>query len=178
MQKYSQNRLRLNHQIRAPQVQVIDADGKQLGVMPAHEALRLAGDKGLDLVEVGPSAKPPVVRILDYGKYLYQKEKKERGQKSSSHSAAQEVKTVKIGFRTGEHDLQIKADQAVKFLQKGYRVRTELTLRGREKSMADAGRKKLDSFTKLIAHPYEFEDQIKRFPGGWGVLIKPSKGSK
>ncbi|MEK7506459.1 MAG: translation initiation factor IF-3 [Patescibacteria group bacterium] len=172
--KHFQKRLRINHQIRVPEVQVIADDGKALGTMPTYEALRLAEERGFDVVEVGPQAKPPLVKIMDYGKYLYQREKKERGQKTGK-STAQEVKTVKIGFKTEKHDLLIRAGQADKFLQKGYRVRLELTLRGREKQMADLGRKKLEEFTKLISRPFGTDDPIKRFPGGLGILIKPEK---
>ena len=174
MQKHFEKRLRINHQIRELQVQVIDDEGKQLGVMPTYEALRLAGDKSLDLVEVGPTAKPPLAKIMDYGKYMYQKGKQERGQKSGK-STAQEVKTVKISFRTEIHDLGVRAGQADKFLQKGYRVRLELKLRGREKEMANIGRTKLEEFTKLITNPFIVDDPIKRFPGGLGTLIKPDK---
>lgn len=174
MQKHFEKRLRINHQIREPQIQVIDSEGKQLGIMPTHEALRLAGEQGLDLVEVGPTAKPPLVKIIDYGKYMYLKGKKERGQKSGK-STGQEVKTVKIGFRTESHDMAISAGKADKFLNKGYRVRLELTLRGREKEMANIGRIKLEEFIKLISEPFGIDDPIKRFPGGLGLLIKPDK---
>ena len=172
--KHFQPRLRINHQIRDPQIQVIDVTGKALGVLPTHEALRLAGEQQLDLVEVGPQAKPPLAKIMDYGKYLYQKDKKERGQKGGK-ATSQEVKTVKIGFRTEKHDLLFRAGQADKFLGKGYRVRLELTLRGREKAMPELGRAKLQEFVKLIAHPVMIDDPIKRFPGGWGVLVRPEK---
>lgn len=174
MQKHFEKRLRINHQIRVPEVQVIDAGGKSLGVMPTYEALRLANETNLDLVEVGPAAKPPLVKIMDYGKYMYQREKRERGQKTGK-SISQEVKTVKIGFRTDVHDLGIRASQVDKFLGKGYRVRIELTLRGREREKADLGRRKLEEFTKLIAHSYIVDDQVKRFPGGLGTLIRPEK---
>lgn len=174
MQKHFEKRLRINHQIRVPEVQVIDLDGKTLGTMPTHEALRLANENGLDLVEVGPTAKPPLVKILDYGKYMYQKEKRERGQKGSK-STSQEVKTVRIGFKTDIHDMGIRAVQVDKFLEKGYRVRVELKLRGREREMAELGRKKLDGFTKIISQPHIIDEQIKRFPGGLGMLVRPEK---
>ena len=173
-QQHFQNRLRINHQIREPQIQVIDSDGKQLGVMPTYEALRLAGDQQLDLVEVGPQAKPPLAKIMDYGKYMYQKEKKERGQKTGK-STAQEVKTVKIGFRTESHDMAISAGKADKFLAKGYRVRLELSLRGREKEMAELGKRKLNDLSKLLSVPFIIDDPVKRFPGGVGMLVRPNK---
>lgn len=172
MQKNFNKRVRLNNQIREPQIQVIDADGKQLGILPTHEALRLANEYGLDLVEVGPSAHPPIAKIMDYGKYMYQKEKRERDGKTKK-LPSQEIKTVRIGFRTGTHDLMVRAQQADKFLQKGYRVRLELTLRGREKSMADVGRNKIESFIKMVSEPFAMEEPIKRSPVGFGVLIRP-----
>ena len=175
MLKQYEKRPRINHQIRESQVQVIDSDGKQLGVLPTYEALRKAEEQGLDLVEVGPTAKPPLVKILDYGKYMYQKGKKERGHKSGKTATAQEVKTVKIGFRTEKHDLGVRAGQVDKFLSKGFRVRVELTLRGREREMAELGRSKLNEFCKLISNPYIVDDVIKRFPGGLGTLLRPGK---
>ncbi len=174
MQKQFERRPRLNNQIREPQIRVIDADGQPLGIMPTHEALRLANERGLDLVEVGPNAKPPIAKIIDYGKYMYQKEKKEKGSKTGK-SPAQEVKTVKIGFKTGIHDIVVRAGQTDKFLQKGHRVKLELTLRGREKGMADIGHAKLEELLKAITESYSLEDQIKRAPFGLSVLIKPEK---
>ena len=167
-------RPRLNNQIRESQIQVIDFDGKQLGAMTVQEALKIANERGLDLVEVGPFAKPPIVKIMNYGKYIYQKEKKER-HSGSGKSPAQEVKTVKIGFKTGVHDMAIRAGQIDKFLQKGYRIKVELTLRGREKGMADLGRAKLGDFSKLITEPYTAEESVKRSPAGLGMLIRPEK---
>ena len=172
MQKHFEKRLHLNNQIRASQIQVIDFDGKQLGILPTHEALRLANERALDLVEVSPTAQPPIAKIMDYGKYMYQKEKREREGRPGK-SPAQEIKTVKIGFKTGAHDLLVRAEQAARFLQKGHRVKLELALRGREKSMADLGRTKLESFVKMISEPFLLEEQAKRSPSGFNLLIKP-----
>jgi len=174
MRNQSGKRFRINHQIREPQVQVISGEGKPLGAMPTYDALRLANEQGFDLVEVGPQLKPPLVKIMDFGKFMYQQEKKERGQKGGK-SPAQEVKTVKIGFRTELHDLKIRAGQADKFLNKGHRVRLELTLRGREKAMAGLGKEKLENFLKLIASPLIVDDPIKKFPRGLGLLVRPEK---
>lgn len=177
MQKHFDKRLRLNNQIREPQIQVIDADGRQLGVIPTHEALRIANEHGLDLVEVGPSAKPPIAKIMDFGKYMYQKEKKERGSRTSK-SETHEIKTVKIGFKTEMHDLAVRLEQINKFLRKGHRVRVELTLRGRERQMSAFGRQKLENFAKTIAEPYTLDESIKSFPGGLGMLIRPETKHK
>lgn len=173
MQQRFEKRLRLNNQIRVPEIQVIDDQGQQLGVMPVYEALKLANDKNLDLVEVGPQAKPPLAKIMDFGKYMYQKEKKERGQKSKS--ASQEIKTVKIGFKTEIHDMMVRASQADKFLKKGHKVRLQLTLRGKEREMANLGREKLIKFLELISETYIQESEVKRFPGGFETITRPGK---
>ncbi len=174
IQKHQEKRLKLNNMIRSPQVQVINADGKHLGVMQTYEAIKLATEQDLDLVEVGPSAKPPIAKIMDYGKYTYQKEKKEKEAKSNK-STGHEVKTVKIGFKTGSHDMGIRSAQIDKFLQKGHRVKVELKLRGRERSMAHIGQAKLQEMLKLVTQPYTVESPMKRAPSGLNVLIKPEK---
>src|SRR3989344_1445872 len=166
-------RPRLNNQIRGREVQVIDDTGKQLGVMPVFQALKLANDKALDLVEVGPTAKPPIVKILNFCKYMYQKERRERGTKSKS--PGQEIKTVRIGFRTEIHDMMVRAGQTDKFLKKGHRVRIQLTLRGKEREMAHIGREKLVKFLTLISEGYLLENDVKRYPGGFETLVRPSK---
>lgn len=173
MQKGAEKRLRLNNLIRVPEVQVIDETGKQLGVMPVHEALRLANEKGLDLVEVGPQAKPPMTKIMDFGKYLYQKEKRQHSGKQKA--PAQEVKTLRIGFKTGIHDLMVRASQIDKFIKKGFRVRLQLVLRGREREMAALGKDKLVKFLDLISEPFAKESEIKRFPGGFELVLKLGK---
>ena len=167
-----EKRLRLNNQIRAPQVQVIDNTGAHLGTMPLHEALSLANQKNLDAVEVGPTANPPIVKILDFGKYMYQKEKKERG-KPKSHS--QETKIARFGFKTGMHDLMVKAVQIDKFLKKSHKVRIQVTVRGREKEMSTMAREKLLKFLDLISEAFVKESEIKSYPGGFETLVRPGK---
>jgi len=176
MQKrYSQpeKRLRLNNQIRVPEINVIDDVGKPLGIMPVHEALKLSEAKGLDLVEIGPTAKPPLAKIMNFGKYMYQKEK--RGQGGKSKSPAQEVKTLRIGFRTETHDIMIRTTQADKFLKKGHRVKLQITMRGKEREMANLAREKLEKSLSLVSVPFVKEMDIKRYPGGFEVLIRPEK---
>ena len=171
-----EKRLRLNNLIRVPEVQVINQDGKQLGIMSTSEALKLSLQAELDLVEVGPMAKPPIVRIMDYGKYTYEKEKKERTAKSGKvQSHGQEVKTVKIGFRTETHDMGVRAGQVDKFLKKGYRVQVELKLRGREREMAAIGKTKVENFLQYIGESYAIDQPLRRSPNGFVVLLKPEK---
>lgn len=160
----------VNNQIRASQVTVIDDQGKQLGVMALAEALRIARERDLDLVEVGPNASPPITKIMDYGKYVYQQEKNEK--KSAGKVKGGDLKTVRVGFKTGPHDLQFRVKQVTGFLNEGHRVKIELTLRGREKALADMGKRKLESFLQMITEPYKVQEEIKRSPFGWTVGIK------
>ena len=167
-----QKHLRVNNQIRIPEVQVIDEQGNQLGVKPIFEALRLAYEKNLDLVEVGPQMQPPIAKIMDYGKYMYRKERQEKGQTKQKD---QEMKTVRVGFKTGPHDLKFKSEQIDDFLKEGHPVKIELTLRGREKALAHLGREKLGNFLKLISEPHVVQGPPSRSPYGWLTIIRKDK---
>ncbi|MDO8496844.1 MAG: translation initiation factor IF-3 [bacterium] len=164
--------LRLNNQIRVPEVQVIDDKGNQLGKIPIAEALRIAHEKNLDLVEVGPQMQPPIAKIMDYGKYIYRKEKQEKG---TTKQKDQEMKTVRVGFKTGQHDLKFKSEQIDGFLKEGHPVKVELTLRGREKALAHMGKEKLETFLKLISEPYVLQGPPSRSPYGWLTVIRKDK---
>ncbi len=164
--------LRINNQIRVPEVQLIDDEGTQLGVKPILDALKLAHEKDLDLVEVGPQMKPPIAKIMDYGKYMYRKEKQEKG---AVKQKDQEMKTVRVGFKTGAHDLKFKSEQIDDFLKEGHPVRIELTLRGREKALAYMGKTKLETFLKLISEPYVIQGPPTRSPYGWLTVIRKLK---
>ncbi len=163
--------LRVNNQIRIPRVQVIDEAGAPLGEMDTYEALRLARDRNLDLVEVGPNVRPPICKIIDYGKYQYAKAKKERERRPKKSG----LKNVRLGFRTSTHDLSFKASQVDKFLKKGHKVRIELRLRGREHALKDLAREKLKQFVTLIAEPHKFEQEIKLLPFGFTAVISREK---
>ena len=165
-------RLRINNQIKAVEVQVIDEEGKQLGPMKTFDALKLAREKELDLAEVGPNMKPPIAKIMDYGKYIYRKERQEK--KSGPKQKEQERKTVRVGFKTGTHDLEFKAKQIGEFLKEGHIVKIELTLRGREKALAHLGKEKLNNFIKLIGEEFTVQEALKRSPFGWTTTIKKS----
>lgn len=166
--------LRINNQIRALQVQVIDPEGKQLGTMTIQEALQISRDHDLDLVEVGPNVVPPITKIMDYGKYIYQKERQEK-KSGGAKKQRQDLKAVRVGFKTGAHDAAFKAKKAMEFLNDGAIVKVELTLRGREKALAPMGRQKLEQFLTNITEPYTIQEQIKRSPFGWTITIKKDK---
>jgi len=143
-----------------------------LGVMPPLRATEIAREKMLDLVEIAPKAIPPVCKIMDFGKYQYQKSREERQNKAKQRKV--DIKGIRIGVRTDDHDLDFKKNQAEKFLKKGHKVKIEITMRGREKAHQDLARKNLVEFLKTISIPYKLEQEIKRFPGGFNVIIIPA----
>ncbi|PIR41081.1 MAG: translation initiation factor IF-3 [Candidatus Yanofskybacteria bacterium CG10_big_fil_rev_8_21_14_0_10_46_23] len=172
-QKLKREFIRVNESIRIPQVQVVDELGKKVGIMETAKALKLAREKGLDLVEIAPTNRPPIVKITDYGKYMYDKGQKEKGQKQST--PAQEMKTVRIGLRTGDHDLEVKAQQADRFLKKGHPVRLEIFLKGRERGMQDEARKRIEHFPNFISQSYVIDGKVKPSPRGFAFIIRPAK---
>ncbi|MEO7295085.1 MAG: translation initiation factor IF-3 [Candidatus Limnocylindria bacterium] len=139
----------MNELIRIREVRVIDDEGEQLGVMPTAEALALAQEKGLDLVEVAPTAVPPVCRILDYGQYKYELQKREREQKKKQKS--QTFKEVRLAVKIDVHDLKTKARRAAEFLDKGDRVKVTVRFRGREISHSNLGRDLLMRTAEVLA---------------------------
>ena len=159
-----------NNQIRAREVRVVDADGKQLGVMLLQNAFQLAMERGLDLVQVTEKVEPPVCRIIDYGKYLYTLQKKERGEKEKKGG---EVKGIRLGFNIAPHDLEIKAKLAEKFLNGGNKVRVEMRLRGRENLFSGVAKEKMYKFLETIQASTEvkIEKDIRKEPRGFTMII-------
>jgi translation initiation factor IF-3 len=129
-------------------VRVIDEEGNQLGVFPIQEALRLAFDRGLDLVEVAPNAVPPVCRLLDFGKYQFDKQKKEREARKAQKVI--EIKEIRLRPRTGEHDLDTKVRQALTFLEEGAKVKVTVRFRGREITHPEIARDQLQEFATKV----------------------------
>jgi len=121
---------RVNHQIRMRQVRCIDDEGKQLGIIDTEDALAMASKKGLDLVEIAPNQRPPVARIMDFGKYKYELKKKEQASKKKQHHV--QVKEVRVRPKIAEHDIQVKVRQARSFLEHGDKVEVNCLFRGRE----------------------------------------------
>lgn len=127
----------MNHQIRAQQLRVIDEDGQQLGVLSKREALELADQRGLDLVEISPNADPPVAKVVDWGKYNYQRTK--QLQKQKRNSKASDLKQMRFGLKIGDHDLDVKLKKVSAFLEEGHKVKITLFYRGREMAHKDIG---------------------------------------
>lgn len=138
--------LRINHRIRVPEVRVI-AEEEQLGVLPTHEALRLAEERGLDLVEISPRAFPPVCRIMDYGKYKYEEAKKK--QQAKKRASTVETKEIKFRPKTEEHDMAFKVKHVRRFLEEGNKVRLAVVFRGREITHPKTGMNVLDRVVEL-----------------------------
>lgn len=129
-------------------MRVIDADGMQLGVLPRREALRLADERSLDLVEVAPHATPPVAKLMDFGKYQYDRAKREREARKSRKEV--EIKEVRLRPKTDEHDVNFKIRQARSFLESGAKVKVRMRFRGREIYNLDVARKQFDHFVREL----------------------------
>jgi translation initiation factor IF-3 len=138
----------MNERIRAREIRVIDAEGNQLGIMPPYEALKKARESNLDLVEISPNAAPPVCRIMDYGKYLYEQEKKERAAKK--HQKQIVLKEVKFSVNVDEHDYVTKRNHVLRFLAEGDKVKASLRFRGREMAHQNLGRNVLERLIKEV----------------------------
>jgi translation initiation factor IF-3 len=134
--------------IRIPQVRVVDEDGGQLGVMPTNEALRLAQEKGYDLVEVAPMAVPPVARLLDYGQYKYELTKREKEAKRRQRAVT--FKEIRLKPQIGQQDLETKVRRAIQFLEEGDRVKVAVQFRGRQLTHAHLGRDLLTKVSDLV----------------------------
>lgn len=138
----------MNHAIRANELRIIDENGNQAGVVSRSEALQMAELAGLDLVEVSPNANPPVARIVDWGKYNYQKTKQLQKQKKSAKTV--DLKQIRMGMRIGENDLDIKINRAKKFLEAGHKVKVMLLYRGRENAHKELGFTLFDRITQKL----------------------------
>ncbi len=152
---------------------MIDEDGTKLGVMPTREALNIAREKGLDLVEVSPNANPPVCRIMDYGKYKYQMQKKMHEAKKKQKTV--EVKTVKVRPRTDEHDMQVRIKQTRKFLEKGNKVKAVVMFRGREQAHVDIGEAQLMKIYEAVKDIAEIEKKPKKEGRDMIMILAPKK---
>ncbi|MCC8140866.1 MAG: translation initiation factor IF-3 [Lachnospiraceae bacterium] len=139
----------INEQIRDREVRLVGQNGEQLGIMPVSEAQKLAREAELDLVKVAPGAKPPVCKIIDYGKYRYEQSRREKEAKKKQKTV--EIKEVRLSPNIDENDLNTKVGAARKFIQKGDRVKVTLRFRGREMAHTQNGRKILDLFAERMA---------------------------
>ena len=167
-------RERINNQIRAKELRIIDNEGQNLGVLSIKDALELAQSKGSDLIEVSPNTNPPIGKIMDFGKYQYELSKKLK--KTRANSKPTETKSIQIKIGTGDHDLALKAKTASKWLKEGHRIKVELFLAGRTKYMDEKFlRERLDRVLHLITEDYKISDSYKRGPKGLFITIEKTK---
>lgn len=168
--------LRVNEGIRTREVRLVDERGEQLGVMHPKEALQIAYDRGLDLVEVAPSAKPPVCRILDYGKYKYEQSKKEREAKKNQKIIS--IKEVKLRPNIEDHDFNTKVRNAVRFLEEGDKVKVTIMFRGREITHANNGRELCERVAAEVADIAKVEKAPKVEGRNMTMMLVPIKDTK
>jgi len=159
--------------IVAPTVRVLDENDENIGVMTLESALALVAEREMDLVEINPKADPPVCKIIDYTTFKYQKEKEARKQKAKSHTS--ELKGIRLSIRISEHDREVRATQAQKFLNRGDKVKIEILLRGREKMKGNLGREAITEFVTLLSQttPVRYEQEIS-YQGGkiTAIIVK------
>jgi translation initiation factor IF-3 len=164
----------LNNEIRADKVRLIDDAENQIGVVPLQDALQMARERNLDLIQVTEKVEPPVCKLMDYGKYLYWLQKKEKAAGAGKRSG--QVKGIRLTFNISPHDMETRAKIAEKFLKEGNRIRIEMVLRGREKGMANFATGKISQFLEILEKivPIKIERELKREMKGFSMLI--SKG--
>jgi len=149
--------IRINGAIRASELRVIGQDGEQLGILSRTDALKAAEDAGLDLVEISPLASPPVAKIVDWGKYQYQKMKEQ--QRNRKHAKVSELKQMRLGLKIGQHDLDIKLKKIQAFLDDGDKVRIQLLYRGRENAHQELGFELMDRITAALGDDVAIEQK-------------------
>ncbi len=173
----STERARINKEITSSKLRVIGAAGENLGVISLSEALKAAQTAGLDLIEISPNAVPPVAKVMDYGKFEYERSKKESAARAKAKVS--ETKEVQIKVGTGENDMRLKAKKAAEWLAEGHRVRAELFLKGRYKGMDEAFLKaRLEKFLLLVPFAYKVSEGIARSPKGFAGIIEADKSAK
>ncbi|MCI0382443.1 MAG: translation initiation factor IF-3 [Chlamydiae bacterium] len=168
--------MRINRQIRAPRVRVIDKDGRQVGILSIMDALMRAEEAGLDLIEIAPSAHPPVCKIIDYGKFRYQIAKKEKESKKAQHQV--KVKEIKVKPNTDEHDIRFKTKHAREFIAKGNKVRITCVFRGREMQHPEFGERVVQRICDDLADVAMVESPPKLLGKNLSVVMMPGAKKK
>ena len=168
-----QQRIRTNHQIRVPQIRVILNDGTNAGVMNTYDALKMAKEQALDLVEINPTAKPPVCKIMDFGKYKY--EEKKKAQAAKKNQVVQELKELTFRPNTDENDLLHKLTQAKDFLSEGNKVKFTIRFRGREITHSELGKEKLEWILQQLQGLISDKPQISLEGKFMSMIVSPVK---
>jgi len=163
--------IRVNHRIRVPEVLVIGPDGGKLGVLQTHEALRMALEQGLDLVEINPKADPPVCKILDFGKYKY--EEKKKAAQARRNQAVVEIKEIKLRPKTDDHDINFKIKAARRFIEAGHKVKFTVRFRGREITHPEKAHEQLDIILKGVEDVSNIETRPMMEARAMSLVVAP-----
>lgn len=172
--KDNNNNEQINEDIRDKEVRLVGTEGEQLGLMSAKDAQKLANEKNLDLVKIAPKAVPPVCKIMDFGKYKYELAKKEKEAKKNQKVTI--IKEVRLSANIEKHDLEVKANQAVKFLKNGDKVKVTLRFRGRELSNINLNKAVIDEFKELLSE-YSTVEKEAKLEGKQMIMILAPKNS-
>lgn len=169
--KEPQKSHRTNHEIKVPEVRVIDEEGGMLGIMKTRDAIRLAEERELDLVEVAPKAEPPVCKIIDFGKFTYELQKKDKQQKRNQQQ--QQMKEIRFKWRTDTHDFNFKARHARTFLEEGNKVKASVMFRGREITHQEIGKELLERFIAELQDIAKVDVMPKMEGRNLSVILSP-----
>lgn len=168
--RQEQDKNRVNHQIRVPEVRLIGADGENLGVVGTREALQMAEDKDLDLIEISSKTNPPIAKIADYGKFQYAEKKKLK--EAKQRNVASEMKVIQIKIGTGDHDLELKAKRISEWLSESSRIKIDLFLPGRTKYMDKKFlEERFNRLMKFVTEPYKIVQNPLKSPKGLTMVI-------
>ncbi len=163
--------MRVNEQIRYSRVRLISESNEQVGIIPTHEALNMAREAGLDLVEVSPTAEPPVCRIMDYGKWLYQQKRKQKLNQKKQHSIT--LKEIRLRPKIDDHDREIKISHAAKFLEKGHKVQFTILFRGREMMHQEYGIEMFNEILNTLADTAKLEREPVKLGRRMTMVVAP-----
>ena len=172
----SKETVRINEEIRVREVRVTNADGEQLGIMQTRDALQMAIEQHLDLVEVAPKAKPPVCRIMDFGKYRYEQQKREKEARKKQKVIT--IKEVKLRPNIEQHDFDVKLKNASRFLQDGDKVKVTIMFRGRELSHPELGKEILERFAEALKDTVSIEKDAKLEGKNMIMILAPKAQTK
>ena len=165
--------MRINEEIRAPKVRLIDIDGTQLGIYTIRDALRISNERGQDLIEIAPQAKPPVCKILDFGKFKYEQQKREKIQKKNQQVSL--LKEIRLHPNTDIHDFEFKAKHAYNFLEEGNKVKVVVMFKGRELAYVEKGEELLNRFVEKVEDIAKVETPAKMEGKNMSVILVPTK---
>ncbi|MCF8304847.1 MAG: translation initiation factor IF-3 [Ignavibacteriales bacterium] len=172
----STQKYRVNQEIRTPKVRLIDADGKQLGIVGINEAINQAVSREMDIVEIAPQADPPVCKVIDYGKFVYELQKKEKLQRKNQQTSI--LKEIRLHPNTDTHDFEFKARHAINFVEEGNKVKVAVIFKGRELTYKEHGEELLKRFIEKMTEVAKVEQDINFEGRTMTVILAPLKSKK